>query len=124
MKKKKTVSSTSSIKWTKEIDKGGRWTNDYGTTSYSYNIGRYRLYIYRSNRLDTYHGKNNQWNWTIRDTQGWFNLMMPGIGGSYKTLSHCKKRTMLAFIFLLTLRLIKNSNHYSKLYNGGKVWCV
>ena len=121
-RKRQTVSGTSIIKWERHDDEGGRWHNDYGSVSYTlFPTRNYKIYIYRSKKPDC---NPREWNWTLRDMTYSRNIVLPGMDAQYKSLKECKRRSILAYMLVIVLRLLKKNKHPDALKHDGRVLYV
>jgi hypothetical protein len=115
VKKKKTASTTSRIKWIKEVQQ----KLDGGTiTSFDMKIGQYTMHIWQM------YGPGNKWNWHISDTSredrkysGGRKLMQSPYQGE-ETAIKAKQRMMKAFIWYFAMRLARNTDEPSKVLKG------
>ena len=107
VKKKKTASSTSRIKWIKEVNHkldGGQ------ITSFDMKIGQYTMHIWQM------YGPGNKWNWHISDISredrkysGGRKLMQSPYQGE-ETSIKAKEMMMKAFIWYFAMRLLRNTD--------------
>lgn len=108
VKKKKTASTTSRIKWIKDVEH----KLDGGTiTSFDMMIGNYRLHIWQM------YGPKHKWNWHLSDTSrndkkysGGRMLIMSPYQGE-ETSSEAKDRMMKSFLWFFVMRLVRNTDN-------------
>lgn len=115
VKKKKTVSSTSRIRWTKEVQQ----KLDGGTiTSFDMKIGQYAIHIWQM------YGPGNKWNWHLSDTSredrkysGGRKLMQSSYQGE-ESSQNAKIACMKAFIFYFVMKLARDADEPTLVLKG------
>ena len=114
-KKKKTASSTSRIRWTKEVQE----KMDGGTiTSYDMKISNYKIHIWQM------YGPGNKWNWFLSNTDygetGTYGdrMLLQSSHSGEETARDAKDRAMRAFIWYFAMRLARDTQVPDKVLKG------
>lgn len=102
-KRKKTASTTSPIKWIKDVEfklDGGQ------ITSYDLNVGHYRLHIWQM------YNSENPWNWVVSDERNTFQIC--STRRDLDTPQEAKGAALKAFAWFFTMKLLRKSNRSDK----------
>lgn len=107
--KKKMASSTSRIKWKKEVNHkldGGR------IESYDIDIGRYNLHVWQM------YNQENPWNWILKDENARYDARTLVHSSGEEDLIDAKDRVMKAFIWFFAMKLVRNSDDARVILKG------